>query len=97
MIQLEPGRTQAGETAPTVAPPLAEVACCHDLPEIQGSIEPSAEPQLPADQVFDGRFVIRETIHRSRMATIYRAEDLLNGRREVAVMFLTLRVRLAAG
>ena len=67
------------------AAPLAEVVCCQHIPEVEGSIEPSTEPQLRHDQVLDGRFLIRAAIGRSGMATIYRAEDMLNGRREVAI------------
>ena len=67
------------------APPLADVDCCRDIPEFHGSFEPSLEPQLRPGQVLDGRFLIREVITRSGMATVYRAEDLLNGRREVAI------------
>lgn len=66
-------------------PPLADVACCRDIPEVSGSVEPSAEPQLRPRQVLDGRFLIRAVIARNGMATIYRAEDLPNRRREVAV------------
>jgi serine/threonine-protein kinase len=76
------GLTQ-GEIA--AAPPLAEVSCCRDVPETRGGFEPSTEPLLSQDRVLDGRFLIREAIGRSRMATIYRAEDMLHDRRSVAV------------
>jgi serine/threonine-protein kinase len=71
--------------------PLAEVGCCQDIPEGRGGFEPSAEPLLGPGKVLDGRFLIREALGRSRMATIYRAEDMLQGRRNVAVK-LPLRV-----
>jgi|CZKI01.1.fsa_nt_gi serine/threonine protein kinase len=67
------------------APPLADVACCREIPEAHGSIEPSAEPQLRVCEVLDGRFLIREATSRSGMATTYRAEDMFHGRREVAI------------
>jgi serine/threonine-protein kinase len=85
MIQDEIARA-AIRTVPAIAPaPLADVACCQDIPEIRGSIEPSAEPQLRLDEAFDGRFLVREIIGRSGMATIYRAEDMPNGGRDVAL------------
>jgi len=71
--------------AATTAPALADIGCCRDIPDVQGGVEPTAEPQLRFSQVLDGRFLIREVVSRSGMATIYRAEDMLQGRREVAV------------
>lgn len=61
------------------------MACCREVPEVSGAIEESSDPRLPFGQVLDGRFIIREVVGRSGMATIYRAEDLLYGRGEVAV------------
>jgi len=85
MTQDEIGRA-AEPTIPAIAPaPLADVACCQDIPEIRGSIQPSVEPQLALDEVFDGRFLVREIVGRSGMATIYRAEDMQNGGRDVAL------------
>jgi serine/threonine protein kinase len=85
MIQDETARA-AVRTVPAIAPaPLADVVCCQDIPEIRGSIEPSAEPQLALNEVLDGRFLVREIIGRSGMATIYRAADLQHGRRDVAL------------
>ena len=66
-------------------PPLADVVCCRDIPEAHARLEPSAEPQLRLRQVLDRRFLIREVVSRGGMATIYRAEDGLHGRRNVAV------------
>jgi serine/threonine-protein kinase len=84
MILDEVGRAAPRRGNAITAPPLADVACCREIPEAYGSIEPSAEPQLRACHVLDGRFLIREAISRSRMATTYRAEDMFHGRREVA-------------
>ncbi len=49
-----------------------------DLTEREG-IGPPLEEELPSGYLLDGRFVIREAIGRSAMATIYRAEDRLRG------------------
>ena len=75
-----PGRVPTSD-----APPLANVACCREIPEFHDCFEPSLEPQLRLSQKLDGRFLIREIVTRSGMATVYRAEDLLAGRREVAI------------
>jgi serine/threonine-protein kinase len=74
------------------AAPLAGIACCHIIPEIRGNVESSAEPQLRTGEALDGRFLIREVVSRSGMATIYRAEDLLQDRRDVAVKVPLMRV-----
>ena len=71
---------------PALAPaPLAEVVCCQDIPEVRGNIKPSVEPQLALNEVLDGRFLVREIVGRSGMATIYRAEDRQQGGRDVAL------------
>jgi serine/threonine protein kinase len=72
-------------TGEAAAPPLAGVGVCDDVPDIQGTIEPSNDPRLPHGQVLDGRFLIMEIVGRSGAATIYRTEDLLHGRREAAL------------
>jgi serine/threonine protein kinase len=54
--------------------PLAGIASCMDLPARESSGEP-AESELPAGHVLDGRFVLREVVGRSGMATIYLADD----------------------
>ncbi len=82
-------RTSAGTQSPAGAAPegpapLAELACFGNLPERMG-LGPPVEAELPGGHVLDGRFLIRETIGRSGMATIYRGEDLANGGRAVAV------------
>jgi len=92
MIQDEIARV-APNTVPAIAPaPLADVVCCRDVPEVHGNILPSAEPQLALNEVFDGRFLVREIVGRSGMATIYRAEDTQHGGRDVAVKVPLLSV-----
>jgi serine/threonine protein kinase len=85
MIENEAGLALLRDGTAVVAPPLADVGCCHDIPEHYGSIEPSAEPQLGPGQVLDGRFLVSAIINRGGMATVYRAEDLRNRRRNVAI------------
>jgi serine/threonine-protein kinase len=58
--------------------PLAGLASCMNLPEREG-IGPPLEAELPDGHLLDGRFVIREAIGRSGMATVYRAEDRQRG------------------
>ena len=70
---------------PEATPPLADVVCCRDVAEVHASLKISYEPQLRLSQVLDGRFLIREVVSCSGMATLYRAEDLENGRRDVAI------------
>jgi serine/threonine-protein kinase len=70
--------------------PLAGIASCSDLPEREG-LGPPLEEELPSGFVLDGRFVIREAIGRSAMATIYRADDQLRGG-SVAVKIPLMRV-----
>ena len=91
MIRNEVGCAARGVTAIT-APPLAGVVCCQDIPDVFGSVEPSADPQLRLSQVLDGRFLVREVFSRGGMATIYRAEDILNERRDVALEVLLMKV-----
>ena len=76
----------------TVTPALAGVASCEDIPESFGSIAPSADPPLPLSQVLDGRFLVREIFRRGGMSTIYRAEDMLNEGRDVALKVPLMRV-----
>lgn len=73
------------------AAPLAGIACCADLPEREG-LGPPLEEELPGGVVLDGRFVIREAVGRSAMATIYRAEDRAASGRSVAVKVPLARV-----
>lgn len=76
---------QSYRTGEAAESQLAGVSCCRDVPDVPGGIEESTDPRLPFGQVLDGRFLIREIVGRSGMATIYRAEDLLYNRGEVAV------------
>ena len=73
------------------ARPLAGLACCQDLPEREG-LGPALEEEYPPGHLLDGRFVIREAIGRSAMATIYRAEDREAGGSSVAVKVALARV-----
>jgi serine/threonine-protein kinase len=70
--------------APSVRPLLEGVACCRNLPAKEG-IGPQIEKEIPEGFLLDDRFLIREVIGRSKMSTIYRAEDSRNGGRPVAV------------
>jgi serine/threonine protein kinase len=70
--------------------PLAGIACCADLPGRDG-LGPPLEEELPSGHVLDGRFVLREAIGRSAMATIYRADDRVAGG-SVAVKVPLMRV-----
>ena len=86
---------EAGAPAPAApgpqAPPLAGIACCARLPEREG-LGPPLEEEIAGGTVLDGRFVIREAIGRSGMATIYRAEDRDAGGGSVAVKVPLARV-----
>ena len=75
----------AHEGTAIMGPPLAGIDCCENIAEFRESIDPSDDPELQPGQVLDDRFVIREVFRRGGMATIYRAEDLLNERRDVAL------------
>jgi serine/threonine-protein kinase len=79
--------TEAPQSRRTGGPsdaPLAGVECCARLPDREGIGSP-LEDEFPSDYLLDGRFLIREAIGRSGMATVYRAEDLSDGGRTVAV------------
>jgi serine/threonine-protein kinase len=66
------------------APPLEQVASCREVPEHHEPVDASNAPFKPG-QLLDGRFLISEIISRSGMATIFKAEDQLNGNQAVAV------------
>jgi serine/threonine-protein kinase len=70
---------------PPAVPSLADLECCRNHPGHEG-LAPAIEPDLPDGEVIDGRFVVREPVGRSDMATVYRAEDRSNGGRSVAVI-----------
>jgi serine/threonine protein kinase len=70
--------------------PLAGIACCMDLPEREEP-GPPLEEELPPGYLLDERFLLRQAIGRSGMATIYKAEDHVGGR-DVAVKIPLMRV-----
>lgn len=70
----------------------AAIASLKDVPDGGHTLVASNEPELEPGLVIDGRFRICATVGRSGMATIYRAEDLLMGGREVALKIPLLRV-----
>jgi serine/threonine protein kinase len=65
--------------------PLAQVTCCQNVPEYHEPVLPTFAPELRPGHVLDARFVLREPISRSGMATIYKAQDKHNGDQIVAV------------
>jgi serine/threonine protein kinase len=75
---------------PRPAASLADLECCRNHPGHEG-LAPAIEPDLPEGEVIDGRFVIREPVGRSDMATVYRAEDRADGGRSVAIKIPLLR------
>ena len=70
--------------------PLDGVGCCDRLPAREGIGKP-LEDELPPGYLLDGRFLIREPVGRSEMATVFRAEDLSDGGRTVAVKVPLIR------
>jgi serine/threonine-protein kinase len=66
------------------ASPLEQVASCRNVPEYHEPVETSRAPFQPG-YVLDDRFLITEVLSRSGMATIFKAEDLQNGKQKVAV------------
>jgi serine/threonine protein kinase len=87
----------AQDVAAPSAPPLAGVASCEEIPEYYGTIAPSSDVQLQPGQNFDGRFLIREIFSRGGMASIYRAEDLMDDHREVVLKVPLMRVESDPG
>jgi serine/threonine protein kinase len=85
-----PARARQESEKPRNARPLADILCCVDLPDRDG-LGPPLEEELPSGHVLDERFVLREAIGRSGMATIYRAEDRVLGM-SVAVKIPLMRV-----
>ena len=71
--------------------PLDKIACCLDVPDHHDEVEPTFAPELRIGQVLDERFLIREPISRSGMATIYQAQDAFNDGQIVAVKVPHLR------
>lgn len=72
-------------------PPLAEIACCREVPLIEPAVEPSNEPVVRAGTVLDGRFQVGEILSRGGMATVYRGKDLAHGGRDVVIKVPLLR------
>ena len=68
------------------------VACCQEIPEVYDRLEPSDDPQLRLSQILDGRFLVREIFSRDDVATVYRAVDMLQRKREVALKVPLLSV-----
>src|SRR5215467_7908018 len=66
------------------ARPLEHVVSCRNVPEHHEPVDVSGTP-FKLGQVLDGRFLITEVLSRSGMATIFKAEDQLNGKQLVAI------------
>jgi len=64
--------------------PLEKVESCQAVPEYHDPVDGSGAP-FQTGHTLDGRFVITEVLSRSGMATIFRAEDLQNQNRPVAI------------
>jgi eukaryotic-like serine/threonine-protein kinase len=71
---------------------LRGLACCQEIPEVYDRLEPSDDPQLRLSQILDGRFLVREIFGRDEVATIYRAIDMRQRKREVALKVPLLSV-----
>jgi serine/threonine protein kinase len=85
------GRPTRGAQA-YAARSLRGVACCQEIPEVYDRLEPSDDPQLRLSQILDGRFLVREIFCRDEVATVYRAVDMLQRKREVALKVPLLSV-----
>jgi serine/threonine-protein kinase len=90
-LRNEIGRPARGVHA-NAARTLRGIACCQEIPEVYDRLEPSDDPQLRLSQILDGRFLVREIFCRDEVATIYRAVDLLQRKREVALKVPLLSV-----
>jgi serine/threonine-protein kinase len=88
-----PSPSGSGPThgAPSGQPLLAGVACCRNLPAREG-IGPAADGELADGFLLDGRFLIRQAIGRSKMSTIYRAEDQGDRGRNVAIKMPVMKI-----
>ncbi|MGA3006606.1 MAG: serine/threonine-protein kinase [Opitutaceae bacterium] len=69
--------------------PLENVLCCQDLPEPVSELP--AKPEFGRGYVLDGRFYFLEALYSAGMATLYRAEDMDHGRRNVVIKIPFLR------
>jgi serine/threonine protein kinase len=77
--------------------PLADVSCCQDLPEHHEPVEISYAPELRPGHLLDSRFRLIEPLSRSGMATIYKAEDVQDFGRTVAVKVPHLKLESDPG
>ena len=84
-------RNHTEQEQPRDTRPLAGIACCMELPEREGLPDPIEKEMTPGD-VLDGRFVIREVVGRSQMATVYRADDTQQGGASVAIKMPLMRI-----
>ena len=83
-MHLKDAGPNTGFFSPDAIPrPLENVTCCQDLPE--PVVVTGPKPEFRRGQVLDGRFYILEDIYSGGMATLYRAEDMDHGRRNVVV------------
>jgi serine/threonine protein kinase len=64
--------------------PLEDVGCCKSVPEYHDPVE-AAGLGLRPGQILDKRFLLTEILSHSGMGTIYKAEDIENQNRVVAV------------
>jgi serine/threonine-protein kinase len=71
---------------------LSQIPCCRDLLECEGPFGPVSQEELSSGYVLDDRFLIRQTIARSAMAIIYRAEDRAEGGKTVAIKVPLLKI-----
>lgn len=62
-----------------------EIDCFRQVPDHQDPVEPYFGINVRPGQTLDGRFVLGETISNSGMATIFKAKDIRDGDRPVAV------------
>jgi serine/threonine protein kinase len=76
--------SRPGAERPDAAPSLAGLECFRNHPGREG-LGPAIEKEMPEGHVLDGRFIIREVVGRSAMATVYRVEDSAAGGRSVAI------------
>jgi len=65
--------------------PLEQVASCRDVPDQPASAAPAFEAGAKPGETLDDRFLLKDIINRGGMATIFKAEDLHDHRRIVAV------------
>lgn len=64
--------------------PLEDLVSCQKVPEHHDPVDAAGAPFQPG-HLLDGRFLIKEVLSRSGMATIFKAEDRQNGNEPVAL------------